>query len=263
MGFIKMTIDFFLKLMPLKIRVRLLNAIQSRLEALNPKLKQSSKLPKRDMFNHIMLLKEINFEPGFILDIGAYRGQWSKQVRQIYPNVKMVMFEAQESKTEELIKIKMEVEPCELFITLLGSETRENVVFYEMETGSSIYEENTNYERTIRHKKMKKLDDFDLKFDLFSGGFLKLDVQGSEIDVIRGAKKIIERTDVVLMEMNLLNYNEGAPALNVVIQELDNLGFSVFDICDEHRTHQGILFQIDVIFMRTDSEIRKKLMFKK
>jgi hypothetical protein len=132
-----------------------------------------------------------------------------------------------------------------------------------METGSSIYEENTNYERTIRHKKMSKLDDFDLKFDFLNGGFLKLDVQGSEIDVIRGAKKIIERTDVVLMEMNLLNYNEGAPALNVVIQELDNLGFSVFDICDEHRTHQGILFQIDVIFMRTDSEIRKKLMFKK
>jgi FkbM family methyltransferase len=192
------------------------------------------------------VLKEINFEPAFILDIGAYRGQWSKQVRQIYPNVKMVMFEAQESKMEELLKIKMEVEPCELFITLLGSETRENVVFYEMETGSSIYEENTNYERTIRHKKMKKLDDFDLKFDLFSGGFLKLDVQGSEIDVIRGAKKIIERTDVVLMEMNLLNYNEGAPALNVVIQELDNLGFSVFDICDEHRTHQGILFQINL-----------------
>jgi len=261
---LKKIFDCFLNKVSLKYRQRILHALLHRLNKSGIEIEPPKHVfPKKDMFLHINLLKGLNFKPTFIFDVGAYSGEWTSKVRRIYPEVQIYMFEAQESKRDKLVKVCQESQPCEYRIALLGSENKDKVVFYEMETGSSMYQENTSYERNIVLKKMQRLDEMVSEIQLEAGGFLKLDVQGAELDILNGALGIVGKTDVILMEVNLLNYNQDAPEFSTIVKELTKFGFSVFDICDEHRTSSGILFQIDVIFLRTNSKIRNEIMFEK
>jgi hypothetical protein len=86
--------------------------------------------------------------------------------------------------------------------------------------------------------------------------FIKLDVQGAEVDVLRGLGRYLATIDVILMEMSLVNYNSGAPLIDVVLRELRTMGFVLCDIVDEHRRLGGRLFQIDGLFVRPDSRFR-------
>lgn len=51
-----------------------------------------------NMFYHIKMLKNIGFNPDVVIDIGAYLGDWTFQVNQIFPNATFLMIEPQKSK---------------------------------------------------------------------------------------------------------------------------------------------------------------------
>ena len=83
------------------------------------------------------------------------------------------------------------------------------------------------------------------KFDL-----IKMDVQGSELDIIKGAVPIIKKTTHLILETQTLNYNDKAPKLTEIVCYLNTLDFSLIDIIDLHYSLNNILFQIDVLFER-------------
>jgi hypothetical protein len=43
-----------------------------------------NRTPKYDMFYHINLLKKLGFNPSFIIDVGGYQGEWTKNVLTIF-----------------------------------------------------------------------------------------------------------------------------------------------------------------------------------
>ena len=62
--------------------------------------------PHDQMFMCIDNIKSNGFYPETILDIGAYEGNWTKAVIDIYPESKIYMIEAQPGKTPMLEKIQ-------------------------------------------------------------------------------------------------------------------------------------------------------------
>nr|WKN36970.1 FkbM family methyltransferase [Tunicatimonas sp. TK19036] len=235
------------------IRRRVYDAIGSTLD--------SSPIPKYNMFRHITILKELGFHPPFIVDVGAYAGEWTKKVLDIYPNATYLMVEAQPSKKNNLEKIAQQYDNVHLEIALLGETEKENIRFFEMETGSSIYEEKTEFKRREIHLNMCMLDSIVSKYEVDRDCFLKLDVQGAEIDVLKGAQSFLSSTEFIMLEASTLNYNEQAPLFAEVIQFLYEKGFILFDICDERRMSNHILFQIDLIFVRGSSPYRASVNF--
>ena len=85
---------------------------------------------------------------------------------------------------------------------------------------------------------------------------LKLDVQGAELAVLRGLGCHLSMVEVILMEMALVDYNNGASLIGAVLGELSRMGFVLYDIVEEHRHLGGRLFQIDGLFVRPDSRFR-------
>lgn len=144
-------------------------------------------------------------------------------------------------------------------IGLLGEFPNEKVKFFEMETGSSIYEEQTRFPRKVKYLQMNTLDNIVQEYELKGTCFIKLDVQGSELDVLKGATSILKKTEFLLLEISTLNYNKDAPIFSEVIQFLDSLNFILFDICDERRNKQKVLFQVDLLFVNNKSPIRKQV----
>ena len=86
--------------------------------------------------------------------------------------------------------------------------------------------------------------------------FLKLDVQGGELECLRGGNGTLAQAEVVQLEVALLNYNEGAPQATEVISFMDAAGFTMFDIAGLVRPNGIDLVQIDIIFVRATSKLR-------
>jgi hypothetical protein len=107
--------------------------------------------------------------------------------------------------------------------------------------------------------RMIRLDDL-LDVRKVSGfNMIKLDVQGAELDVLRGGPRTLAAAEVILMETSSMNYNEGAPTFAEVIRFMDINGFTPVDLYDPQRDMTGNLIQIDVVFLRKGSSCMPKL----
>ena len=87
---------------------------------------------------------------------------------------------------------------------LLGSEDKEGVSFYEGETASSVLSETAKSDQQSVLHDMRTLDGVVAGSDFEQPAFLKLDVQGYELEVLKGGGKTLRHAEVVLMEVNLL-----------------------------------------------------------
>jgi FkbM family methyltransferase len=191
----------------------------------------------------------INFKK--VLDIGAYKGEWKDLFQKIFPESDILMIEANKNK-EDILKKK-----GNYIIALLGSEDGKEVDYFKctddkIDTGNSVYLENTSMKFNPEKRKTKKLSsllDPNDKFDL-----IKIDVQGSEIEVIEGGKSIIKNSNFLLVELSLQNYNEGAPKLLEVINKLNEYNFELIDIIDRNYRN-NVLVQIDGIFKNKDKDL--------
>jgi FkbM family methyltransferase len=213
------------------------------------------------MFLHISQLKKRGFIPTYILDIGAFEGEWTKEISTLFPSAHIVMFEAQPSKKEILEKVSEQYPHTEYCISLLGNEKRQQVSFYEFGTGSSIYEENKPAFKPEFHLDMEVFDTVmqeRVKTKPTSSDiiFAKLDVQGAELDVLKGMHHIVPQIEVVLLEVSLTEYNKGAPQFAEIVSYMDSIGFCVYDFCEEKRTDMLQLFQFDMFFVKKESRLR-------
>ena len=82
--------------------------------------------------------------------------------------------------------------------------------------------------------------------------FLKLDVQGSELDVLVGAESMLEQVEVLDVELALVQLYRGAPLLNEVVQHLDERGFGLIAIDPGLGQQTGSILEVDGLFARVD-----------
>ena len=121
-------------------------------------------------------------------------------------------------------------------------------------TGASLYRENTPY---FRDEVLMKEPVMTARLDrIFAGrkfDFIKIDVQGAELDVLNGGADLIRQADYVLIEVPIREYNKGAAPVEQLFEKLRELGFRCADLTEFHRLKgimNGDLLQIDVLFER-------------
>lgn len=216
------------------------------------------------IINRLSLLSSYGFSPRTILDIGAYNGDWTKMVSQIFPLAKTFMIEAT-PENEDILKEVSEAFGYE--IALLGEKTKKSVNFYTANpdetsntTGNSVYMEETRYFNSNTHLKlpMTTLDEVVKKRKLKNIDFIKIDTQGSELNILKGGVDTLLKSEFVLLETQNLEYNSGAPFTEDIIIAMKNYGFRLFDVLEIHYLATGQLFQIDLLFAKKTSRFLKK-----
>ena len=197
--------------------------------------------PHEKRFNHYKNIK-INFKS--VLDIGAYEGQWSRLFTSIYPDANVLMIEANKEKEKTLKEIG------NYRIALLGEKDNETVDYYKcldgVPTGNGIYQENTEFKFTPEKRRTITLPTLlgsEKGFDL-----IKMDVQGSELNIIKGALPIIKNTKYLLLELQTYQYNKGAPLIEEVVSYLHGLGFGFVDLFDLMYSNNHLI-QVDGLFI--------------
>lgn len=190
------------------------------------------------------------FTPVSILDIGANIGQFYNQCKTLFPNSYYYLIEGNTYCEFALKNLNVDYS-----LELLSNEEKE-VIFYkttydEKCTGNSLYRENTIFyddEHLITEKRnTKTLNTMftNKKFDL-----IKIDVQGSELDIINGGLELVRNAKGVILEVSLTDYNINSPSKDEVFNYMFNIGFETFEIIGNINhpiTHE--LIQHDVLFL--------------
>lgn len=187
-----------------------------------------------------------------VVDVGAYHGDWSRMARTLWPEAELHMVEANAQKEARLKDVAREIDAT-LHMALLGPEDGEEVTFYVMESGSSVMEENSPLDRTEVTTVTRRLDDV---IGERSVDVLKIDVQGFELEVMRGAPRILDQVGAVLLEVALIQINKGAPLFAEVVGFMAERGFEVADVVELHRRPlDGATNQVDLVFVPTGSPL--------
>ena len=185
---------------------------------------------KKDLLpvNHIKYLefmkKEFKFEPKVCYDIGAAVLHWTRHAERIWSGTQVILFDA--------------FEPVEMFykthkynIGLLSDKDNVDMKFYQNDLlfgGNSYYKEYDNSifpESNYIIKKSKTLDTIVKEKGFPLPDLIKIDVQGAELDVLKGATNTLLNCKYLIVELQDINYNKGAPLAPITIKYLEDNGW--------------------------------------
>jgi FkbM family methyltransferase len=198
------------------------------------------------MFDKLNLLKLLGYYPDTILDIGAYHGKWTTAMKKIFDMSEYYLFEGIDY--EELKSFS------NVFNVILNDKV-EIINWYEKRnTGDSMFKEKTGF---FADCKVYQRQTIDLNLlieqtDILQESrniFIKIDCQGAEIPILKGATSLYTKTNFILLEMPLFGvYNEGVPSFSEHISFMDSIGFIPYDILESHYIN-GFNMQVDMLFI--------------
>lgn len=190
--------------------------------------------------------------PASALDIGANIGDFYNALTSFFPNCNCLLIEGNPDCEVYLKRLNVSYHIC-----LLGSVNKD-VTFYKNKknpicTGSSMYKElSEHYDDnnvdaiTLRCHRLDDLNKNKVTFDL-----VKMDTQGSEIDIFLGGVETLTKSKAIIMETSLVQYNSGSPLQKEVIDFMYKYGFESVGVVSEGKTDggKGELIQQDILFL--------------
>jgi FkbM family methyltransferase len=214
----------------------------------------------REFLKELVFIRDkIGLLPETIFDIGAAVGRFSQAARFVFPSAHIHAFEpipANYAVLKSLAERDRNFHPYPIALGLADGVT----TFYlnEFSFSSSLLR------MKQRHKELfpftekerilpvdcKRLDSFP---ELFVARpiFMKIDVQGAEVQVLKGAGELLRQCDAVRLEVSFEEFYEDQATYREVIALMDNAGFSSFlQICPHFAGMPARPIDCDLLFLR-------------
>ena len=185
---------------------------------------------QKDIKDQYLYFKKNNYEKfNCIIDIGANIGLWSLAFKTIFKNANFYLIEPNKNHNQILKNVSKNI-----YNYVLYSKAK-YINFYHTDefngTGNSIYKEKSN----IFFKKIKiktnTLDNFfykklkKKKIDL-----IKIDTQGSELEILKGARECLKINDRIIIEISDTNYNFKKNLKKEIFEFLKKKNFSKIEV---------------------------------
>lgn len=196
-----------------------------------------------------------------ILDIGANTGQFGAELLKAGWPGGLVSFEPI-AEAHEQLRLRAAshghrwIVPTAMAIGSANGETTINVsanivsssLLPVGEALTSVIAE-TGYTRTETIQ-VRRLDD--VIDSAWPGPFaMKLDTQGFELEVVRGATETLKRTEVIMVEMSLAPLYDGGARFADLYREIENAGFRCIALTEGFADYaRNEVLQVDGVFVR-------------
>jgi len=142
--------------------------------------------------------------PDIVLDIGANTGEFIINAKKTFPSARIIAFEPVESCFIKLKDRFGDKSNITLYNVALGSENKKGAIFVsDFSPSSSIVRPEGNYK--TEEISIKRLDEY---LDILKGEnkvFIKIDVEGFELEVLKGAESFLQRADWIYLESRILD----------------------------------------------------------
>ncbi|REJ56090.1 MAG: FkbM family methyltransferase [Microcystis wesenbergii TW10] len=207
-------------------------------------------------------LKNLGYQPQVIFDIGASDGSWSKDIHEVLPSAEFHLFEPlidHAPAYRAIIQENLRLYPnFHLHPLALGEKSGEVTmnIFPNLVASSALDLSDTGLDVTTATVAIATVDEMIASLSLPHPQVIKIDTQGYELSILKGAINTLPRVDILLLECWLYRgYGKNTPLLTEIIGWLQPLGFRLWDIGDTYRGEDDVLATLDCVFVNPRSGI--------
>jgi FkbM family methyltransferase len=197
-----------------------------------------------------------------IIDVGANEGQFGSLVRSLGFKGYIYSFEPVSDAFNKLSSAAEEDNKWQAFNYALGAQTGETFINVSKASFfSSILDANayaigrwSNIETMHKQKISIKTLDECASQGLFNHNkrlFLKMDTQGYDLEVFKGARAILPHVRCMLSELSLIHIYEGMPGFAESLTAFQATGFHVSGLYPTTRNKDLTLNEVDCVLVNT------------
>lgn len=203
-----------------------------------------------------------NYKVSLLLDVGANTGIYGKEMRSVGFEGKIISYEPLSDAFEKLARVANELGNWEVNNFALGDENVIKEINISNNSHSSsildILDTHTNAEVSASYVgkqkiELKTLDSIanNIVLNNYKEVFLKIDTQGFELNVLKGAEHSLNFINTIQLEMSLVPLYSGQALYDELFQFLWQRGYTLIDIEPGFvDAKQGKLLQFDGIFRK-------------
>lgn len=217
--------------------------------------------PPEDVRRHLMLDAD---RVAVVVDVGANIGQYGQALRRTGWSGHIVSFEPQSKPYAALLNVATRDGNWEAHRLALGAEGGTiSINIASIHPRSSILPISDEHRKLLPDSSYVgseevACDRLDNVLDntpyLAAGLALKLDVQGYEMEVLRGAELTLRAARLIELELSLVNMYDGQPTAAEVIRFLDDRDFELVSAEAENIDRvTGRMNWLNVVFRRQDA----------
>lgn len=196
--------------------------------------------------------------PNMVFDVGAFRGEFAVAALEVWPETRVACFEPLRHGRAEIKKLQTRFPRIDLHETLVGAAAAASVPLHVRNSSTSLLRDSDSDKYPVEHLPVTTLDEaIASHYNGRPPELLKLDVQGYELEVLKGSERSLSGMRAILSEVNLLDLHENVPLLDEIVGWLAKRNFVAYDICGlTRRPLDRALWQADFIFVHRDDPLR-------
>jgi FkbM family methyltransferase len=208
----------------------------------------------RGFVNTLKRAKSAGLAPLTVVDVGASNGQWTQECRRIFPEAHYLLVDPLDENQEALRTLAARERGVSVWQGALGAASGQ--MEFQCHGDQSSFLRSDEFVGTAKTVEVRTMDQLVSASGLPSPLLIKADVQGYELEVLKGAKDSLASAELLLLEVSMRRYYDNSPLAHEVIAFAGQCGFRIYDICTYiQRPADRELIQADIAFVRADSQL--------
>jgi FkbM family methyltransferase len=218
--------------------------------------------PRDSLLQILRQAKAVGFSPKTVIDVGAAYGSFTDQCNTVFPDAKYVLVEPLDEYRLLLDRMKKTMPALQCVYAAAASHSGEIEINVHPDlVGSSLYaevEKGTDVNGAPRRVRSVTIDSVFRETRAEGPVLLKLDVQGAEREVLKGAGEILRECQYIILEVSFFRFFQGGPDFCEVIAYMKEQGFVPYDIVGlQYRPLDQALSQADIAFVKETGPFRR------
>ena len=212
---------------------------------------------KRHAFRRVEAMRQLGFAPDVILDVGASDGSWTRDCMSVFPAAAYYCIDPLVEHEPGLVALNRENARVKYRLCLIGAQPGKMVLNVDGHGSSVLRGHWDNPYGQQREVIMQTLDGLLEEGWLVPPQLLKVDVQGYELEVLKGGARTLSSVEAIIAEVSFFRFQAGMPVFHELVESLRRQGFVCYDVLSlSPRPLDGALAQADLLFVREDSQLR-------